>query len=640
MGEVDGAEGFLSSEAPEAEEAAPTGADAVAVSLAMQQASGDPALSRAASAYLDEQRQLVRMQIHHFDEERRLGIAAAKRKRYADRIRNGLYTGIALLVLALLVGAARMTYEALSDHGLVVEDFTVPVDFAARGVTSQALAEDLANRVAAVRAAANLHSLTYSNEVRAEQDSALKVQIPETGISIDELERFLHRWLGHQTVVNAELREEEENGRISLVLHIGGTDPIIVTGSAPDLDSLMQTAAEKAFAAFDPTNHIVYLIGTGRRAEAYDAALRFLHSAALTTQDPESQAGDYSLLAASDPDTRRALDEQLLAIDADPASLATWQTTPRISLALGHDQAALEFARRILKTKQKDQPDSQRNAYPWLIALQGKRVIDQALGDFTALRGDYEVADQRPNVQLVTRYAERALVAALLHDEATARHNLRLALTAGPEDSALLQDRWDLSTGTGDWVQALEAAKALVAAGENQKLEAEKSPVQRPEFAAPLELALQTQYRPQLALAEAMTGDTAAATALISQTPTDCYLCVRTRARVAAAAGDAATADRWFAESVHQAPDLPAAYYEWGEALLARGDLAGAARELSLAHEKGPHWADPLKAWGDVLVKQGHPEQAMAKYDEALRDAPNWAALKQARESAGSTHHG
>jgi len=115
---------------------------------------------------------------------------------------------------------------------------------------------------------------------------------------------------------------------------------------------------------------------------------------------------------------------------------------------------------------------------------------------------------------------------------------------------------------------------------------------------------------------------------------------VRTRAKIAAAAGDSTTADRWFAEAVRQAPDLPTAYTEWGQALLARGDLAGAARELSLAHDKGPRFADPLKTWGDVLVKQGHPDQALSKYDEALKYAPDWAALKQARETAGNIHHG
>lgn len=625
------------------------GAEAFAAAVAARMSASDRQVAHDTSAFLKEQTRLLETQRRHLEDEHasrltqlRLTVAAAKRKRYADYMRNALYTCIALLVVGVLLAAVRMTVEAIRDHGLVVENFTVPADFAARGITSQALAEDLASRVAAIRATTNRNSLTYSSDVRTDQAGILKVQIPETGISIDELERFLHRWLGHQTVVNGELREEA-GGAISLVLHIAGAVPIVVNGTSTDLDHLMQAAAEKAFAVFSPEPYVVYLEATGRAAEAYSAALRFVRSAgaALPARDP---AGEYALLALADPDPRRALSEELLAIDADPPRLADWIMAPRLSKYLGHDEAALGFARKMLGTKRQDQPAADQDAYPWLIAL-GHIQIDELTGDFAALRGDYEVADQRPDMQLADRYAEHARVAGLLHDEAVAQHELALALTAGPLDSTVLQARWDVSSSTGDWPEALDAAKALVA-----QEGAQKAAAPSPEFAARPELGLETQYAPLLAYAEAMTGDTGSAMALVSQTPTDCYLCVRMRARIAAVAGaaavtagdptaaasDAATADHWFAEAVRQAPDLPMAYYEWGEALLARGDLAGAARELSLAHDKGPHFADPLKAWGDVLVKQGHPEQALAKYDEALKYAPDWVALKQARDTAAS----
>jgi tetratricopeptide (TPR) repeat protein len=283
-------------------------------------------------------------------------------------------------------------------------------------------------------------------------------------------------------------------------------------------------------------------------------------------------------------------------------------------------------------TRRQDQAPSERARYPLLIAA-AQVMMDRAMGDFAALQRDFEVFDRSANVQFTNRYAERAQADALLHDEACAWQDLALAVAAGPADSTVLEARWDISTAAGDWAQALDAVKALIA-------EAQKSVAPSPEFAVfalpavPAELALATQYRPLLAYAEAMTGDTASASALISQTPADCYLCVRIRARIAATAGDATTADRWFAEAMRQAPDLPMAYFEWGQALLARGDLAGAAREFSLAHEKGPHSADALKAWGDVLVKQGHLKEALAKYDEALQDAPSWPALHAARAAA------
>ena len=628
--------GVLGGEEDKSESAAPdalAGADAFAAATASRLSGDDPGVARKTEIFLEKQALLLDTQRQHLQDEHasrlvhlRLTVSAAKRKRYADYMRNGLYTCIALLAVGVLLAAVRMTVEAMSDHGLVVEDFSVPSDFAARGITSQALAEDLASRVAAIRATANNHSLTYSSDVRADQAATLRVQIPETGISVDELERFLHRWLGHQTVVDGELREDT-SGSISLVLHVTGADPIVVSGSSSSLDHLMQTAAEKAFATFDPVNHIIYLRALGRMTEAYDAAQHYAHSSASTRL---GRADGYSLLGGMDPDRRRGLSSALIAIDSDSRLLVGWREAAQASADLGHDETAVEFARKEIRTRRNDQPPSQRDAYPWLIA-EGHVLIDGVVGDFVSLRGEYDVFDQRPDVPLSDRYAERAQVAALLHDEEAARHALTLAVAAGPADGTVLLARWDVSSAASDWAQALDAAKALVAEGEEQKSAAPSA-----EFAARSELELATQYRPLLALAQAMTGDTGAATALISQTPTDCYLCARMRARIAAASGDTVTAHRWFAEAVRQAPDLPMAYYEWGEALLANGELAGAARELSLAHEKGPRFADPLKAWGDVLVKQGHPEQALAKYDAALKYAPNWEALKQAREEAAS----
>ncbi len=637
-------DGILGGDDDKSESAAsePTaGAEAFAAAIAARLSGSDPGVARKTEVFLEKQARLLDLQAQHLEDEHtsrlthlRLTVGAAKRKRYADYMRNALYTCIALLVIGVLLAAVRMTVEAISDHGLVVEDFTVPSDLAARGVTSQALAEDLASRVAAIRAFTNSHSLTYSSDVRADQASVLKVQIPETGISIDELERFLHRWLGHQTVVNGELLAGED-GSISLVLHIAGADPIVVSGSSADLNDLLQTAAEKAFAVFDPGNDVIYLDSKGRRAEAYDSAVRYVHSARLAALSSRDRADAYALVSGRDPNARRGLSSALIATDIDPRVLVGWYEAAAASSDLGHDEAVVDFARKWIGTRRQDQLASQQDAYPWTIAY-GHSYIDQRTGDFAALRDDFQVFDRRPDVPFTHRYAERAQVAALLHDEAAARQELGLALAAGPPDGTVLQARWDVSSAAHDWPEARDAANALVAAEVAQKSAELKSDPQRPEFAAPYDLALATQYYPLLAYAEAMTGDTASASALISQTPTDCYLCVRTRAKVAAAAGDAATADRWFAEAVRQAPDLPMAYFEWGQALLARGDLAGAAREFSLAHDKGPHFADALKGWGDALAKQGRRSDALAKYDEALKYAPQWTALKQARNAAAS----
>jgi tetratricopeptide (TPR) repeat protein len=140
-------------------------------------------------------------------------------------------------------------------------------------------------------------------------------------------------------------------------------------------------------------------------------------------------------------------------------------------------------------------------------------------------------------------------------------------------------------------------------------------------------------YNCWIAPAEEAAGhpDKADAVLLTAGTFVDCY---RFRADIFDGRGDWVRAQKAYADAVALAPDLPAAYYSWGVALLRHGDLDGAAAKLKDANQKGPHWADPLKAWGDVLAKRGHPKEALVKYDEALRYAPNWTSLTKARVAA------
>jgi tetratricopeptide (TPR) repeat protein len=616
-----------------------TGAEAFAAAIAAIASRQDPGVAHKTEVFLDKQARLLDLQARHLEDEHasrlrhlRLTVGAAKRKRYADFMRNGLYTCIALLVLGILVAVVRMTFEAMEDRRLLVEDFTVPADFAARGVTSQALAEDLAARVSAIRTEANSHSITQSGEARSDRADVPKVQIPETGLSVDELERFVHRWLGHQTELSGQLRDEP-GGRISVVLHIPGVTPIVATGAAMDLDRLMQAAAEKAFAIYDPENNVKYLVATGRPAEAYEAAVQYVQSPAVAAMPPPERTHYYALMAAFDPDPRRALSTDLSAAGFASRDTTFWWGLASLSVHFGHEQSALNFYRQEIRTKQSDVPSGDRGSYPLLMA-DARAHIDRALGDFAAYQRDEDDVTLTARQSFGDVYAERADTAAALHQLAQSQEQLARALATGSIDAALQEARWYVSSAAGNWPVALSDARSLVQGVEAREPPAPTAPKTNVQQVTAQGLMLQAVYRPWLANSEAMTGDTASAMALISQTPTDCYLCVRTRAKVAAAAGDAAMADHWFAEAVRQAPDLPMAYFEWGQALFARGDLAGAVRELSLAHAKGPHFADPLKAWGDVLIKQHHPKEALAKYDEALHDAPDWHALTVARAAA------
>jgi tetratricopeptide (TPR) repeat protein len=111
-------------------------------------------------------------------------------------------------------------------------------------------------------------------------------------------------------------------------------------------------------------------------------------------------------------------------------------------------------------------------------------------------------------------------------------------------------------------------------------------------------------------------------------------LCAGMHGEVLAHAGDAAGAERVWAEGLKTFPDLPTTPFYRGLSELDRGDLKAAESDAAAAAAKAPHWADPWKAWGDVLAREGRWKAAVGKYDEALKYAPAWEGLQQARDAA------
>ena len=586
---------------------------AVALALGRTSKAGK-ALDEEARIFLSKQSRLIDLQTEHLHEQRELQTSRLRWGRFSDRMRALLQVLTAAIGLAVVAAIAVMAWQAHEDKSLVVQGFSAPPSFVARGYTGQVLAEDLMGRVSAIRAKAIGGSISDVAQVRADQADALKVDIPGTGVSIDDAERFLHRWLGRQVPVTGDLRDEG-GGQVSISLHVAGADPITVKGPAADLDALMQTAAEQAFASFDPENDVIYLYGMNRQADAMAAAAHNV----LVAPTPLDRANAYSLWGYIDGDKRRSLARALVSIRIDPKNANGWREAGDASLLLGHEQAAVDFYRRELQVRIDDQLPRQRSQFAWLMG-HARSGINLATGDFGELHGALTI-DR--NSTPADGYALSALEAAALHDVDGFRRNLAAASAAAPGDDLsegwASEARWFASSGAEDWPRAVVDAQALVARQEGIKAAATS-----PDWAGAEELQLATVYRPWLAYAQARTGDLAGAQALIAATPLDCYLCIRMRGRIAAAAGDWPTAERWFAEAARQAPGLPSAYGEWGEMRLAKGDVAGAIANFDLAHKMGPHWADPLQLWGETLMKTGDYAGAVAKFAEASRDAPHW----------------
>ena len=593
-------------------EVGPSPADPAAVALALGRASGGAGnpVDAEAAAFLHDQRALIADQRHHLKVQlMHLGL-----KYFADRLRVGLQIFLALGATAIGLFIAALVWQAATDRGLVIEPFSTPPDLAARGLTGEVIANQLEDRLSALQAQTDSGraAASYSNDWGHE----IKVEIPETGVSISELQRYLREWLGHETHIGGEVFHTADGLR--LTVRAGGEAGDSASGAEADLDGLLQKGAEALFARTQPYRYGVYLMQQGRQAEAREVCGR------LASDGPAAER-PWGLLCLGlledDPPAAHALFQQGLALNPHLALLTFDDINTRQSL--GHDEAVRQGLIRAIGLLHRSDHGSMtvRAMASSLPALQAQ--LDETTEDYQGALQHIGEIMAAPSYfgSREKAVSWRAQDLALDHDVLAARR----AMPAGANDAALFRAllKWGgaslshvaLDKALDDWAGVLGELRALegLAAEAEQQVASKGASYQ-----------IRTQLWPGEAEALAHLGRIGEAQALIARTPLDGYDAVRIRGVVAALASSPAESDRWFAEAVRQAPSLPLAHLDWARAKLTRGDAHGAIAEAAVAHAKGPRYADPLELWGEALMAKGEFAAAAGKFREADRWAPAW----------------
>ncbi len=623
--------GVLGGEEEKSESAAPetaAGAEAFAAAVAARLSASDPEVARDTAAFLKKQARLLDIQAQHLEDEHALRLEHLAHQRHLLRgqrlgqaIRITFQIVIALFVILVGAGIALMLHDAVTSHSVVIDAFDAPAALASRGVTGTVVASDVLDELTRLQNAtlANPDILEQKRSLSNGWSNDVKVDVPETGISLGELSRLLEARLGHDLHIGGDLVETGQGG-LALTVRGAGISPRTFTGEAGDLDRLAVSAAQYVYARFQPALWAIYLQDADRCPEA----VAFSKSVYAGADDRTRAAflnvwGFCDVVTGSPPDAIRAAVELYReAIELDPVDWEAYENEAYGLSTLGEEEDAwrVEEAMRRTAARQRVQVSADY-LWPWQDAtrdLQAERdelntdeAENQGVG--TAISGS-SVAIARIDVQL--------------HDPAAAALTLR-TLEAVPSSSV---------TSAGmHLVQALlavEAGETAQAASEVAAFEAVPTNLR---FTA----AQFTDVECWVAHIEEAAGHPDKADAIFADATAAHYVdCQRFRGDILDHRGDWSGAQQAYAQAVALAPDLPAGYYSWGVALARHGDLAGAIAKLQAANQRGPHWADPLKAWGDVLVKQGDFKQALDEYNEALKYAPNWAALKQARDAAAS----
>ncbi len=553
-----------------------------------------------ADTFLRAQRELIDDQRHHLHEQLKQLTLGLWEKRLGMMLRV-----ITLAVgLAVVIGLLVAMWNASQARGLVVQAFTVPPQLAATGLTGDVVADDLTDKIVAIRNIADAQSVGRSEDVQQDSGEDIKVEIPETGISVAQAWRYLRAWLGHERHLRGNLRLTGD-GNVTLALN--GDDTARFSGPLSALGRLEQQAAEHAYASVDSDNaenYVVYLEVTGRAREADTVTAHYAQAAV------DYRADWYALWA----ETTRLVGNMPMSLSraALAEAMAPEMATPHMEIMidadlLGHEDEVLRQAQTIAKLKDADQPTYERGAGFENMRKMAASFLALETGDFAALQSCADFRSRPP--QLVYR----ADCTALAHDPIQGRALIDATLATGTLTAdALHLARYDIAAMAGDWPDAISEARAYQIALS---------------VIAPPGRVFRTRAEPRIAIALAQTGDFGAAHKVIDATPADCYLCLRMRGRIDVAEKNYDGGVFWFARAVRAAPSIPFAYADWGQALLARGQPDAAIEKFRLANQEGPHFADALEGWGEALMAKDQSHLALAKFEEAAKYAPNWGRL-------------
>jgi tetratricopeptide (TPR) repeat protein len=593
------------------------GADALAAQIAMGAGAETAAEARA---YLRKQSLLVDLQIEELRKEDRVRHWALRVRHVNELLKLAFGLSGALIALILAAGLSALVWNAYDARGLIIEPIRTPPDLAARGLDGTVLAQRLLDKLNGLVSDADKWSFRAADSIGGNWGDDSKVEIPETGVSVFELSRFLRRSLGHETAMSGELYHTASG--IALTVRVGSAPGTTFQGGENDVDKLLSRAAESLLAQTQPYRYVWMLYAQGRPAEVVAPIARRFVEEAPDTERPWLQGALEQQLEFSGR-FREGSEIALTTIAYAPRNPTGYIDRAAAEWPLGHLEQAyrnIEAARQLLSGPLPK--DFAASAVPFLIAncMSFEFDVSGAFGD--AVAADFAELKTGQFDFDISGPAALANDYALSHDVGAARAVLAKYRLLRDED--FLTPEFVVTTGPDlpnfyvrvaidDWTGARDALERTDRA---TLLRNNVNDVRH------------TLIWPWLAYAWTRTGRLHDAQGLIAKTPLDCTLCLEMRGRVAEAAGNKAAAVYWFGRAIDDAPSIPFSYTDWGRLRVRNHDIAGAIALYRAANLKSPHYADALELWGEALMLENRSDLAIAKFADAGKHAPNWGRLR------------
>lgn len=584
------------------------------IEIAMIAAASGKPLPDAARNVLEKHARLIDCQA----ELTQAQCSELKLRRVGERVRAALWAILAVAALVVVGLLVSLLIRAARADALIVESFRVPPAMASQGLSGEVVASQVLDKLAEMQAG------TESTRAASSYDNnwgdELKIDIPNTGATADQLWKLLRAWLGKETRISGEIIDTR-NG-LALTTRVGGTPGRRFVSKTEDLDALITQGAELIFQQSQPYRYSIYLTRDPKR---FDDGTQSLEQLTRDSSDRERKWAFNGLSWAFRVrgEFGPAISAAQKALAIDPEMIPALSNLASAYEALGQDQAYVDTYRReqeVQTTKEYDPRVVAANRCGHIagiaFASRNPKGLDEAAECLSSAGGSAS------EYVLATR-----LNAMLLRHDAGSMLAVRIPVT--PNTSAvnaasqIALARLLAETDRGSSSQLAAALDNYRSAMAALSLD--------PQMGAYTRSVAFTWQWPVETEALVRIGRLGEAAALIAKTPSDCYVCARDRGLVAEAAGNLPDAQRWYAEAARQAPRLAPAFADWGRLLVKGRRFDAAQLKLKEAVRLAPNWADPLKYWGDALAAQGKSAEAIAKYDAALKLAPKWQEARAAR---------
>jgi tetratricopeptide (TPR) repeat protein len=601
----------------DAKDGAGTAADAFAAALVLKAAERDRVLRRKAAGYLETlstlvhaQTRLVERQVEHYDDDRKTSRSAARRRHVLDWLKAAYQAAITLASFALAVIIVVMLVEAHRSQATIMNAFSSSPELANRGLTGNVVASAVLDRLQEMQSKARLLDRKNTHRVVSASAADIKIQVPQTGISIGELKRLLHSQLGHDVYIDGDLVQGNGDD-ITLTVRAGDVPAKTIPGKITRVRELASQAAEYIYRTERPPEYAIFLVSTNR----YGDAEKYLRRAVASAGNDDDRASLANVLGnayLNENKPKLADNEFRLAMSLKPPNWVAWANLIN-SLSTENEEDALKESLRFLheaNTVPKDsRPQERSYDAPALMTRDFLRASHAMLDDAAYNNG---------------AGANASIDSPFIADTYAALHNYAKSkryLDQSDPDNQLTQAELLLVQAYAALDQG-HAQAALAPILSLQKLWKKSAELQSVDNDAPCVVGFVQGLTGRLTDSEATF---AAAGRWVR--------CYGMHGDVLANAGDFRGAERIWAEGLRRSPGLPVVYLHRGIANMKRGELDRAEADFAQAHRTAPQFADPLKAWGDVLARKRRWSDARAKYEAALQLAPDWVQLRRARDA-------